>query len=144
MKICKKKRRFARGFVCRTVIAISEVVIPEGEGIDVPLDKEELIEEVDTFLLLVGPLKRFFIKLLLWFINYLLPILFLRFKPFSRLSFETRYRIMKRIHDSKIFSIRGIYILTSMLILPYYYSRNNVLNAIGYPVNRFKSKSEAA
>ena len=146
MKECKNfKGRFVRGFKCKTILSIADVVVPPQEGIPVEINKEDLLKEVDTFLLLVGKLKRFFIILLLFFVNYILPLFFLKLKQFSSLSFESRYRIMKKIHDSKIFSIRGIYILLSMLVMPYYYSRPEVLSYINYPYDRFyHNKREVA
>ncbi len=146
MSECKKYQgRFIKGFKCKTITAIAEVVVPPQEGIPVEINMEELLKEVDTFLLLVGKLKRLLITLLLFFVNYFLPLFFLKFKQFSNLSFENRYRIMQQIHGSKIFSIRGIYLLVSLLILPYYYSRPKVLSYISYPYDRFyPNKREVA
>ncbi len=145
MEECKKfKGRFLTPTICKTILSIADVVAPPDESIPVEINKEKLLEEVDTFFLLVGKLKRVFVKILLLIINFLVPLLFLKFRPFSSLSFEVRYKIMERIHNSKIFFIRGIYILASMLILPYYYSTPEVLRYINYPYDRFEKRREVA
>ncbi len=141
MKICKEfKGRFVKKHSCRTIIAIAEVVAPYDETIPVEIPKREILEEADTFFLLVGKTNRFFIRILLFFISFILPLLFFKYRTFSSLSFETRYKIMKKLHDSPMFSLRGLYIMASMLILPYYYSIPEVLQRIGYPYDRFYHK----
>ncbi len=144
-KDCRNFRgRFVKGHRCRTILAIAEVVTPVDETIPVPIDGEELLREVDTFLLLVGKLKRIFVLAVLFMINYLIPFLFLKPGQFSNLKPEDRHHILSSLHSSRIFPIRGLYLITSMLILPYYYSRPQVLEQIGYPFDRFYDKREVA
>ena len=125
---------------CRILKQIADVINPKDDIIDVKIPDEELLKEADDFFFLVGWLNRLGVKIVLLILEYFIPLFFLKLGRFSKLEHEKAYNIFQKLHDSKSFAIRGIYIISAMLVLPYYYSHKKVLQEINYGVENINEE----
>ena len=129
---------------CRIIKQIAGVINPVDNIIDVKIPDNVLIKEADDFFFLIGWLNRFGVKMVLFILEYFIPLMFLYFGRFSKLEHEKAYHIFQKLHDSKIFAIRGIYLISAMLVLPLYYSYDEVLKEINYDPENINKKGGVA
>ena len=117
---------------CALLKQISAVVNPVDEIIPVTVPEDILLKEADDFFFLIGWLNRLGVRVVFFILEYLIPLFFLYFGRFSRLDQEKAYNIFQKLHDSRIFALRGVYLISAMLVLPLYYSYDRVLQEIHY------------
>jgi len=139
-KYSEKYFKYVSGVYCSILKQIADVINPEDDIIDVKIPDEVLLKEADDFFFLVGWFNRLGIKIVLLLLEFIIPIFFFHFGRFSKLSQDDAYNIFQKLHDNKIFAIRGIYLISAMLVLPLYYSYEPVLKEINYNVENLNKE----
>lgn len=155
----------------RTIKALAEILIPQNGAFSYGYKDIDIISFLEDFLTRAPFRVRWFLFFNLWIFEYFSWILLLfcdysefeknsvsseksllknlRFwfsSPgiFSRMKFDYREKIISMMREHRYFIIRGIYLLTSIVLLIAFYSDERVMKEIGYcgnkkDENKFKS-----
>lgn len=124
--------------VKRSFFALIDCVLPDEPRHNATID--EVKTALSRFLREISPLLLSGYKLLLLFLE-ILPILTLRsIKPFSLLSRHDRRRVFAGLLESRILIIRNISRLLLSPLLLVYFSREDVMEYIGYRGNEWIEK----
>lgn len=116
----------------KTLHALAECILPEGSFYPYCYKDVNYVSFAENLLLDTPAHIRGFIHFNLWFIQYF-SWLYIKYPArFSRLSFDKRNFILESLSKSRLYILRGIYILTSSLFLICLYKDERVMQAIGY------------
>ena len=116
----------------KTLHALAECIIPDGGPHGFCYRDVDYLSFAEQMILNVPVHIRWFIHFNLWVIQYFSWLYLWRPKLFSRLSFTDRATILASFSNSRWYLIRGIYILTSAILLIPLYKDERVMKAIGY------------
>lgn len=116
----------------RTIKALAEVLIPQDGTFQYGYKDIDTVSFFEDFLS-HAPLKvRWFLFFNLWVFEYISWISLKTPGLFSKMKFDHREKIILKMRENKYYLIRGIYLLTSIVLLMSFYSDERVMNKIGY------------
>ncbi len=143
----------------RTIKALTEVIIPHDGPFPLGYKDIDIISFFEDFLSHIPSRIRWFIFFNLWFFEYFGWISLLRYHYsdfektdsevqksflknfiffaktpglFSKMRFDYREKIIKKMKGNNSFVIRGIYLISSICLLIPFYSDERVMDKIGY------------
>ncbi len=116
----------------RTLLAAAECVLPAGGAFPLGHADVDVVAFTNEYLEAVPKEVRILLHVILWFVEYLGFFFALRPSRFSKMPLDKRDRVLDRMRSSRVFFLRGFYILlTTVLMIPFYRD-HRVLDAIGY------------
>lgn len=143
----------------RTIKALTEVLVPQDGHFPLGHKDVDIISFFEDFLSHIPARAKWFLFFNLWVFEYLSwisliycqytdfektdtttkksffkKLIFLTKTPgiFSKMRFDYREKIIIKMRENRYFVIRGIYLLSSIVLLISFYSDERVMDKIGY------------
>ncbi len=143
----------------RTIKALAEVLVPQDGAFSYGYKDIDTISFFEDFLSHAPFKVRWFLFFNLWVFEYIswISLLYCHYSDFeknnitpqkslfknlifwlktpgffSKMRFDHREKIILKMQENKYYVIRGIYLLTSIVLLMSFYSDERVMNKIGY------------
>lgn len=116
----------------RTLHALAECIIPDGGTLPFSYRDIDYVFFAEDFMANVPKHIRWFVHFNLWVIQYFSWVYLKRPALFSSFSIQEKKFVLASFSNSKRYLIRGIFLITSSLLLLPMYKDERVMNAIGY------------
>lgn len=116
----------------RTLGAAAECILPPGGPFPYGHADIDYVAWVNDFLATVPRQANVAIHAILWFLEYGAWIFAGAPGRFSRLALPRRERALDRLRHSRVYVLRGMFILLSSILLIPFYNDRRVMDAIGY------------
>ncbi len=114
----------------KILLSIAESIIPEGGPFPPGGNNPDIIQKIDAFLSKFSRQNQYGIRLILWLFE-VLPI-FYKLRPFSMLPLKTRSVICEKADRSKFYFRRGAMLIFKLLIMMFFYERDDIEKFTGY------------
>jgi hypothetical protein len=117
----------------RTLAAAAECILPAGGPFPLghaDVDYQAFVQ--DEFLAAVPREVAQLAHLILFFVEYVLGFYLWRPGRFSKMPLDRRNRAFDAMRHSRLFFVRGFFILLSSMLLMPFYKDEKVMDAIGY------------
>lgn len=127
-----KKRNPLTPREARTLTAAAEIILPTGGAIPFGHTDIDIHGFVNDYLAVVPLDVSRLMRFILLFLEYGACMFALRPARFSNMAHAHRVRALDGIRTSRLFFLRGFFILLSSVILIPFYRDTRVMDAIGY------------
>ncbi len=127
-----KKRNPLTPREARTLAAAAEIILPTGGAIPFGHTDIDILDFVNDYLTVVPLDVNRLLRFILLFLEYTAFLFAFHPSRFSKMAIEDRQQALDRMRTSRVFFLRGFFILLSSVILIPFYRDTRVMDAIGY------------